>query len=111
MLPGRVVHRSPSGRPSRSPAIGVFQNLIDCEYAAGAFRWYCAHEPACSLFMYGHAFGLTGVSPKTSACCAWTFGVVTYFIHMYAQFGCGAFLASIHVSAQPVAPSLRDRSP
>src|SRR4051794_1759988 len=52
-----------------------------------------------------HASGLTGVSPKTSACWAWTFGVVTYFIQRYAQFGCGAFFASIHVSAQPVAPS------
>src|SRR5262249_9789804 len=52
--------------------------------------------------MYLHASGLTGVSPKTSACFASTFGVVTYFIHLYAQFGCGALLASIHVSAQPV---------
>ena len=32
--------------------------------------------------MYGHAFGLTGVSPKTSACCACTVGVDTYFIHL-----------------------------
>src|SRR5437868_15304525 len=56
--------------------------------------------------MNGQAFGLTGVSPKTIACLASTFGVVTYFIHRYAQCGCGAFLASIHVSAQPVAPSL-----
>ena len=52
--------------------------------------------------MYGQAFGLTGVSPKTSACFASTWGVVTYFIHLYAQFGCGALLAIIHVSAQPV---------
>src|SRR3954454_7629149 len=28
-----------------------------------------------------------------------------YFIHRYAQFGCFAFDESIHVSAQPVAPS------
>src|SRR5262249_28785232 len=28
------------------------------------------------------------------------------FIHRYAQLGCGAFVASIHVSAQPVAPSV-----
>ncbi len=56
--------------------------------------------------MYGHAFGLTGVSPKTIACCACTCGVDTYFIHMYAQFGCGARLAIIHVSAQPVTPCL-----
>src|SRR5215472_4497619 len=55
--------------------------------------------------MYGQAFGLTGVSPKTRACFASTGGVVAYFIHLYAQFGCGAFLASIHVSAQPVAPT------
>ena len=52
--------------------------------------------------MNGHAFGLTGVSPNTSACFASTFGCVTYFIHKYAQFGCGARFASIHVSAQPV---------
>ena len=32
--------------------------------------------------MNAHAFGLTGVSPNTSACCAWTCGVLTYFIHM-----------------------------
>src|ERR1041385_2089880 len=56
--------------------------------------------------MYGHAFGLTGVSPNTRACFASTCGVVTYFIHMYAQFGCGARFASIQVSAQPVAPSV-----
>src|ERR687883_88270 len=56
--------------------------------------------------MYLQASGLTGVSPKTSACFASTCGVVTYFIHLYAQFGCGAFRASIHVSAHPVAPSV-----
>src|SRR5262245_53162190 len=33
-----------------------------------------------------------------------------YFIHMYAQFGCFACADSIHVSAQPVAPSLGIRS-
>ena len=55
--------------------------------------------------MNGHAFELAGVSPKTSACCACELRLEMYFIHMYAQFGCGAFVASIHVSAQPVAPS------
>src|SRR5436190_5333641 len=39
------------------------------------------------------------------ACCACGFGSEMYFIHMYAQFGCFAFDDSIHVSAQPVAPS------
>src|ERR671932_2806626 len=39
------------------------------------------------------------------ACCACTFGVDTHFIHRYAQFGCFDFEDSIHVSAQPVAPS------
>src|SRR5204863_6681399 len=71
--------------------------------AFGSFRWYLAQEPASSLFMNGHAFGFTGVSPKRSACCASGFGCVTYFIQRYAQFGCFAFLAIIHVSAQPVA--------
>ena len=31
--------------------------------------------------MYGQASGLTGVSPKTNAWRACTFGVVTYLIH------------------------------
>src|SRR5258708_3664592 len=56
--------------------------------------------------MYEHAFGFTGVSPNTSACFASTCGVVTYFIQRYAPLGCGARFASIHVSAQPVAPSV-----
>src|SRR5437763_15805317 len=63
---------------------------------------YPLHRHFWILFMYGHAFGLTGVSPKTYACRASTFGVVTDFIHLSAQFGYGALLASIHVSAQPV---------
>jgi hypothetical protein len=24
---------------------GVFQNLIELNYAVDAFAWYCAHEP------------------------------------------------------------------
>src|SRR3954452_2548104 len=55
--------------------------------------------------MIGHAFRFAGVSPKKMACCACTFGVETHFSHRYAQFGCFAFAESIHVSAQPVAPS------
>src|SRR6476619_797848 len=39
------------------------------------------------------------------ACWAWGFGSEMYFIHMYAQLGCLALADSIHVSAQPVAPS------
>src|SRR5713226_10202304 len=61
--------------------------------------------------MYVHAFGLTGVSPNTSACFASTCGCVTYFIQRYAQFGCGALVASIQVSAQPVAPSFGITAP
>ena len=37
--------------PLPQSAIGVFQNLIDPKYDAGAFAWYWAHEPllrACS---------------------------------------------------------------
>src|SRR5439155_20516054 len=51
-----------------------------------------------------------GVSPKDSACCACGFGSEMYFIQRYAQFGCLAFADSIHVSAQPVAPSFGIRS-
>ncbi len=44
------------------------------------------------------------------ACSACTFGVETHAIHLYAQFGCFACADSIHVSAQPVAPSFGIRS-
>src|ERR1051325_8770082 len=91
--------------PQPQAGTGVFQNLMLREYEAGALRWYCAQDPAWILFMYLQASGLTGVSPKTSACFACTAGVDAYFIQSIAQFGCGAFLASIQVSAQPVAPS------
>src|SRR3954462_1471247 len=39
------------------------------------------------------------------ACWACGFGSEMYFIHRYEQFGCFACDDSIHVSAQPVAPS------
>src|ERR1700680_4634951 len=51
------------------------------------------------------AFVFAGVSPKEIACSAWTLGVETQFTHLYAQFGCFAWAASIQVSAQPGAPS------
>src|SRR3954447_1338226 len=99
-----------SDLPLPQAATGVFQNLIELKYAGDAPQWYWAAEPAESLFMTGHAFRFAGVSPKEIACCACTVGVETHFIHMYAQFGCFAFAESIHVSAQPVAPSFGIRS-
>ena len=54
--------------------------------------------------MMAHALELAGVSPNDSACCACGFGSEMYFIQRYAQFGCGALVASSHESAQPVAP-------
>src|SRR6266853_301872 len=39
------------------------------------------------------------------ACSACTLAVLTHAAHLYAQLGCGALVASIHVSAHPVAPS------
>src|ERR671936_3153777 len=56
--------------------------------------------------MIAHALLLSGVSPYVTACWAWTFAVLMYRIHMYAQLGCGAFVASNQLSAHPVAPSL-----
>src|SRR5579863_7686372 len=55
--------------------------------------------------MMGQASEFAGVSPKLMACSACTVGVETHFIHMYAQFGSGAWVASIQVSAHPDAPS------
>src|SRR2546423_15026182 len=91
-------------------AVGVFQNLIELKYAAGAFRCHFVQLPASSLFMNEQAFLLAGVSPNESACCACTFGVETHLIHRTAQFGCFAFDEIIQVSAQPVAPSFGIRS-
>src|SRR5664279_293303 len=96
--------------PLPQSAIGVFQNLIELKYAADAPQWYWAADPFEIASMTAHAFVFTGVSPNQIACCACTFGVETHFIHMYAQFGCFAFAESIHVSAQPVAPSVGIRS-
>src|SRR6266849_5275652 len=79
------------------------------KYEPGASAWYCAHEPACRASISAQALVLTGVSPKYSACRAWTFGVLTYAVHRYAQFGCVAFVASIQVSPQPVAPLIGGR--
>src|SRR5437764_12934444 len=96
--------------PLPHAATGVFQNLIELKYAAGALAWYCAHEPFESLFIHVHAFVFAGVSPNEIACSACTFGVEIHFSHRYAQFGCFACADSIHVSAQPVAPSFGIRS-
>src|SRR5581483_8798376 len=60
--------------------------------------------------MNGQASLLTGVSPQVTACSACTLGCEMYWYHLYAQFGCFAFAESIHVSAQPVAPSFGIRS-
>src|SRR6266850_2793911 len=92
--------------PSPHCAIGVFQNLIVSKYEPAASAWYCAHEPACRASISAHALVLTGVSPKNRACRACTFAVLTYAVQRYAQFGCGALVPSIHVSPQPVAPSV-----
>src|SRR5215471_15787751 len=72
-----------SERPPQPQVLtGVFQKRIDFAYDTGAFRWYPAQDPFLILSMYGHAFGLTGVSPKTSACFACTCGVAAYAIHL-----------------------------
>src|SRR5919204_1424269 len=96
--------------PLPHAATGVFQNLIEAKYFAGAFAWYCAHEPFESLSIHAHAFVFAGVSPNEIACSACTFGVEIHCSHRYAQFGCFALADSIQVSAQPVAPSLGIRS-
>src|ERR1700730_4572632 len=92
--------------PSSQVAIGVFQNLIVSKYELCASAWYCVHEPGDSDSISPHALVLTGVSPNDSACSACTLAVLTHATQAYAQFGCGAFVASIHVSAHPVAPSV-----
>src|SRR6476469_11272442 len=96
--------------PLPQSAIGVFQKWICLKYRSGAFAWYCAHEPLDSLSMIGHAFELTGVSPKKIACCACTLGVEIQASHLYAQSRFFVFAETIQVSSQPVAPSFGTRS-
>src|SRR3954447_10527463 len=60
-----------------------------------------------SLFaVSAHDFLFAGASPNHSATAALALGEMMWFIHMYMQFGCLAFAEIIHVSDQPVAPSL-----
>src|ERR1700682_1621504 len=92
--------------PSGHCAMAVFQNLRLSKYEPATSAWYCAHEPAWRASISAQALVLTGVSPNERACKACTFGVLTHLVHRYAQLGCGALVASIQVSAQPVAPSL-----
>src|SRR2546430_2154323 len=74
--------------PSAQVVSGVFQKWMVSMYEPGSEAWYCAHEPACRASISPHAL------------------VLTYCVHRYAQLGCGALVASIHVSPHPVAPSL-----
>src|SRR6266700_4766292 len=60
--------------------------------------------------MYLHASLFTGVSPKKTACSACTLGVEIHASHLYAQSRFFVFAETIHVSSQPVAPSLGTRS-
>src|SRR5207245_5971807 len=85
---------------------GVVQRWTVSMYGPGSEAGDWAHDPACRASISPHALVLTGVSPKNRACSAWTLAVLTYWVHRYAQLGCGALVASIQVSPQPVAPSL-----
>src|SRR3954453_13249735 len=96
--------------PLPQSATGVFQKWICLKYCSGALAWYCAQDPFDSLFMIGHAFELTGVSPKKIACSACTFGVEIHASHFIAQSRFFVFAEIIHVSSHPVAPSFGMRS-
>ena len=85
-------------------ASGVFQNLMLVEVRVGLVGVQPTRSrPSASWSMIGHASELAGVSPNDSACCACGFGVEMYFIQRYAQFGCGALVAS----SQRVGPTGR----
>src|SRR5262249_29448629 len=92
-----------SVRPSRHCAIGVVQAQI-CWKNASSSAWYVAQKFLSEV--RAQALLLAGASPNHSATAAFASGDTMWSIHMYAQFGCLALAAIIHVSAQPVAPSL-----
>src|SRR5262245_54528924 len=52
-----------------------------------------------------HAAGTAGTEPNQEARSPCTLALSDHSIHRYAQFGCFASVASIVVSAHPVAPS------
>src|SRR3954453_9278700 len=56
--------------------------------------------------VWPHDFLFEGASPKNSATCALALGLMMWSIHLYMQFGCLALDEIIHVSDQPVEPSL-----
>ena len=71
------------------------------------WRGTCAHEPFSIFSMYAQAFVLAGVSPNEIACCGLHFRASTPSSPTCRRSsGASACADSIHVSAQPVAPSL-----
>src|SRR3954462_1118858 len=82
---------------------GVVQNETLSKYAWSSawkiLQWLGSAVSA-------HALAFDGASPNHSATCALACGELIQSIHMYMQFGCLALEEIIHVSDQPVAPSL-----
>src|SRR3954470_19541581 len=68
-----------------------------------SLAWNCAQKPFAASWQ---AFALEGASPNHCATSAFAFGLMMWFIHMYMQLGCLACEEIIHVSDQPVPPSL-----
>src|SRR5437764_12545654 len=56
--------------------------------------------------LFWHALLCAGASPKNCATSALTLAEMIQFIHLYMQLGCLACEEIIHVSDQPVAPSV-----
>src|SRR5262245_59540766 len=63
------------------------------------------HPSAPNKSLPSQAFGTTGFEPNHAATSPCTFGEIDHSSHLYAQFGWRAPVASMVVSAQPVAPS------
>ena len=87
--------------PAEQDASGVRQNQILSKFS----KPLVLQPSAPSRSLPVQAAGTAGTEPNHEARSPCTFAFSDHSIHLYAQFGCLASVASIVVSAQPVAPS------
>src|SRR5688572_3630400 len=82
--------------------VGVVQYQTSVQYSVSA-AWKMSQWSGTAVS--AHDSLLLGASPNHSATCAFAHGDVIQSIHNSMQFGFLAWVDTIHVSDQPVAPS------
>src|SRR3954471_21751591 len=88
--------------PLPQSAVGVFQNATRMKLSE-PLVW---HPVSPSSAFPVHAAIITGTEPNQAARSPCSLSSSECSSHLYAQFGCGASMCIIVVSAHPVAPSV-----